>query len=493
MRLTLHAVAVALVAGMLAAGCQSKVTFPTQSMSEAAKAVGAAAAYDMNHDGRADYFLFADSAGRINRIGYSTDKQPRANEIVDLDSLPVRQCRHLVIILDGFGYDVIRKYYDEGHLRMFHMPSRVTAPYPGLTDLCLEDALGYIPCRGFEAMYYNWRDNEIEGGSLDYLMSKNEPYNSLLAYRADMIWDAIGYLYPWQVFGHEINAVKGKFDQTCCQEFMCYFVSSAGVSTRDGAQGQRMCLERVEQLVNQVLWETRGMVKFTMLADHGHSYTKAARIGLEPYLKQKGWNLVERLKNPRDVAYIRFGLETYASFAAEKPAELAQDLIAFEGVAIATYPDKDAAVVLGRNGQKAMIRKKNEKFSYEAVSGDPLKINAILAKLTADQEGYYEREALFQATHMHEYPDPMQRIWRAHFGMTQNAPNVIISLENRYYSGAQAFGNMVDIASTHGSLDYANSTTFIMSTAGPLPPAMPSSGIPQNMTNLIGGPWPMRK
>ena len=51
----------------------------------------------------------------------------------------------------------------------------------------------------------------------------------------------------------------------------------------------------------------------------------------------------------------------------------------------------------------------------------------------------------------------------------------------------------VDIASTHGSLNYRNSATFIMSTIAPLPKVMKSTDIPGEMKKLLGGPWPMGK
>ena len=73
---------------------------------------------------------------------------------------------------------------------------------PGSTAVeAIEDILGYIPCRGFEAKYYDRRKNKLLGGKWDYLTGKNQPYKNLLHYRANMLWDAIGYLKPQAVFG----------------------------------------------------------------------------------------------------------------------------------------------------------------------------------------------------------------------------------------------------------------------------------------------------
>ena len=72
-------------------------------------------------------------------------------------------------------------------------------------------------------------------------------------------------------------------------------------------------------------------------------------------------------------------------------------------------------------------------------------------------------------------------------------PDVIVSLADECISGAAAFGGSVKVASTHGSLNRANSTTFIMSSLGPLPPLMRSADIPAAMAKVLGRSWPMKK
>ncbi len=272
-----------------------------------------------------------------------------------------------------------------------------------------------------------------------------------------------------------------------------YFVSSAGVSTVEGAEGQRRCLAVAEQLINQLLWETHGLLSVTMFADHGHSYTPGTRIDLEGFLQKHSWRLTEKLQCPRDVAYIRFGLETYASFCTRQPKLLAEDLICAQGVDLASYAQGRCVIVLAKGGQQAAIRHGRNGFSYEPKRGDPLQLLPILAHLKPDKDGFYNGDELFHATLMHQYPDPLQRLWRAHFAIVQDPADVIVSLENKYYSGSRSFDNFVKVASTHGSLNRDNSTTFIMSTIGPLPEAMTSRDIPGNMQKLTSAKFPLGK
>lgn len=471
-------------------GCRKPaVTFPETTIARPDAASGA-----LDVEGVGEVVLYTNAAGRVDRIGRDIDGDGEVDEVVELDRRAAGPYRHLVLILDGVSYETIREYYEAGHFRVLHPPSRVVATYPTLTDLCMEDIFGYVPCDGFEAKYFSRRKNRLVGGSTAYLAGENEPYNRLLDYRANLIWDAIGYVKPWPVFEKEANDAKRGFDASGAQEYVAYFVSSAGVATRHGKEGQLRCLAFVERMVNQVVCESRGLTRVTLLADHGHTYTPAERIPLEQHLRERGWRLRNSLDDPEDVVYIRFGLETYASFAALRPAALAEDLVAAEGVELASYADGADVVVLAPGGQRAVIRHRDGRFAYEPASGDPLEIADALRTVQADADGYCDADALLAATADGRFPAPLQRLWRAHFDLVPNPPDVIVSLADEYYSGSRGFGKRVTIDSTHGGLNRANSVTFIMSSAGPLPPLLRSSDIPDAMRELLDVPrWPMQR
>ena len=409
-------------------GCAKPLHFPTDSMPAPARSAGASAAYDTDGDARADFFTFADPNGRINRIGYDSTANGACKQILDLDAIPPTHCRHLVIILDGFGYDVVKRYYDAGGLRMFHPPSRVVAPYPTLTDLCIEDILGYIPCRGFEAEYFDTRKNKLAGGAWDYVTGKNQPYNRLLAYRANLIWDAVSYVAPWEVFGKELNDIVRFFNRAEGRETLAYLVSSAGVSTKYGASGQQRALKQVERLILQVLWQTRGLTEVTLLADHGHSYVQSTRIPLEEHLRGRAWRLSESLRGDRDVVSTRFGLETYAGFSTRHPAELAADLAACTGVDLVSYADQDTVVVLSADGGQAIIHRHPGRCAYKTLRGDPLKLAAILSSLQADADGFYDDDRFSRPRR--RTPTPPR--WSGSGGRTSHRPRTSPTSSSRW-------------------------------------------------------------
>jgi len=472
-----------------AGGCLKPVYFPVEPARTIEQPVPTSV-YDPLGDGKLTYRTLRNDEGRVDRIAYGPTAEGTSPAVVNLDAIGFAQCRHVVLILDGVGYDLVKKYREEGHLRLFHPPSRVIAPYPTLTDLCFEDFFGYLPVRGFESRYYDHKAGRVMGGSGAYLRGDNTPYNRLLHYRANMIFDAIGYVLPWQVFGKEINDAKRLIDRRQTQEVRCYFVSSAGVGTKMGAKGHRRCLEKVDQLVQQLVWETRGLVKVTLLSDHGHSYTPAEPVGLAEHLEAKGWRLTDRLRGPRDVAYIRFGLETYAALSTHSPQPLAADAVECEGVDLASCAVKGGVLVRAPGGGRATVRHKAGRFGYAPQEGDPLKLKGILATLTADADGLYGADDLLAATATHEYPAPLQRLWRAHFALVESPADVIVSLKDAYFSGSGGFSRFAQVASTHGSLNYNNSAAFILSTAGRLPPVMRSRDIPRHMKALTGRDWP---
>ena len=468
--------------------------FPAEPV-EFAGAAPSDRAYDTDGDGTADFFLYANADGRYDRIGYDHTGDGAADEIIDLDALPAKQCRHVLIVVDGFAYDAVRRHFEDGGLRLFHRPSRAIAPYPVMTDMCMEDMLGYIPCPAFEAKYYDREAGRIVGGSMAYLQGRNEPYNELLDYRAGLLMVPFLYIYPQAVFGKELNDCKKAFDREGQRpEFLTYFSSTAGMSTALGEAGQHESLRGLERLMLQILAETRGLVKFTLASDHGHQYEPLTRIDFETVLEAKGWRRTDRLGRPRDFALIEFGLTTYASFSTNERVQLAGDLVSIYGVELASYAEGEAVVVLAPGGERAVIRQRDNRYAYEPTAGDPLGLGAILAKLTPDADSFYDADELLAATVEHDWPAPLQRLWRAHFALVEHVPDVIVSLRGDRCVGTKWYLSFVRGESTHGSLARLSSTAFVMSTAGPLPRFMRSSDVPRHMAELLDVPvWPLRK
>lgn len=468
----------------LVPGCGSGGNFPAKPLAVS----GERTDYDTDGDGLAEFFCLADKDGRIDRIAYDDNGDGKPDRLVHLDAIDPRLCRHLVIVLDGIPFEVVKEFYDSGHLRVFHPPAVLIPPYPVMTDLALEDAFGYMPCTGFEARYYDRRAGSLVGGTGDYLAGKNEPFVKIIDYRAPTLDDGLAYLRPKAYFAKELAAARRIWDKREKQEVIAYFVSTACLGSRLGKEGQLHALRAAERLTHELLYQSGGLVKFTLFADHGQTNVPCKPAKLEQYLQGKGYRLVNRLRRDEDVAMVKFGLVTAVAMNTRKPAKLAEDLLGCEAVALASYAQGDEVVVCGRDGKAAIRSTDGKMFEYKPIKGDPLKLAALAAgkvngrsllKLTADGK--------------HEYPDALYRLWRAHFALAENVPDVIVSLDDRFYNGSGFFAGMVSMVSTHGGLNWRNSATFIMSTAGKIDGPLRSEDIPGEMKRLFGREFPARR
>jgi len=478
----------------LVAGCGGPLRFPSAPLAEKETHLGLVQAYDTDGDKRADYFTTQGPDGRIDRIGYDTTGDGAADSFVRLDDIPFADCRHVVIVLDGFPYDLVKTFRDKGRLRLFYPPARVISTYPAMTDLALAEVFVSPKPLGFESLYYDHRANRLAGGNSDYLALKNEAWARVVDYRAATLLDPIAYIYPHYIFDRELEDFARLVARRDRRHVIGYFVSTAGLATRDGARGIEKALDAVDRLSHQLVAESRGLVKITVLADHGHTLARSERIDFRKFLRDKGWRITDRLTGPRDIAPVEYGLITYASFAAHDRPALAADLLEHDGVRLTVYQEGDALVVRTRDSE-ARIERRDDRYRYRASAGDPLELAPILERLKAegkvDADGFVADRDLFLATADHAYPDAADRLWRAFSAAAENVPDVIADLADGYYAGAAARAAWFDsAASTHGDLGRMSSTTFILSTVGPLAGPLRIRDIPPALERLTGEPWP---
>jgi len=497
MRSRLALVVAIATAMLMAAGCANPVRFPAAPLATETTEAGLVESYDTNGDGRPDYFTTEDATGRVVRIAYDTTGDGKPDEFVDLDAMPLSQCRHVIFVLDGIGYDTIEAFRREGRLRLFYPPNRIISTFPNMTDLALADVFRTVRPEAYEVVHYDRRKGRLVGGNADYLSLRNEAWARRMAYRTNALVDPLAYLCPDAIFHSELGHFLRVFDRRDRMELPSYIVSIAGMGTRQGAAGQRKVLELMDRLVHQLVWRTRGLVKVTMLSDHGHTLVRAERVDFRPLLAEKGWRTVKRLERPRDVVPIEYGFVTYATFATRDRAGLAADLAGHPAVDLVTY-DGGEAVVVEKPGAKATIEHRGRRYRYRATEGDPLELGPIVEQMKADgvldADLFADDAEWFKRTVLHRYPDPLQRLWRAFHGVVEQPPDVIASLKENFFAGAEWRIPWIPfVASTHGDLARASSTAFIMSTAGPIlepDAAARTTDDPAILERLRGRAWP---
>jgi hypothetical protein len=270
---------------------------------------------------------------------------------------------------------------------------------------------------------------------------------------------------------------------------MGYMVSTSNVGTRQGSAGFEKCLLAVEQLCEKIMYERKGRCRFTMMADHGHNLVKAQYFDVAEALKSQKFHVTKKLSKPGDVVVVEYGLVTNSAIYTNEPNEVAEVLVnQYDQVNQAIYPlmveGKRKIVVRSRNGL-AYVTHCGNGYQYEVQQGDPLKLLPIIDQLRqtgkVDANGVIDDRALFDATVDHEYPDPLARVWRAFNGIAHYPADLVVTVNDGWFSGSGGFARSINVESTHGSLNRMNTLTFVMSTTKPLPQAMRTVDVLKNL------------
>ncbi len=444
-------------------------------------------AFDLSHDRLTDFWQYQSADGRKRAIAYpAADRAP--GEPIDVDAIPAAECPHFIIVLDGVPFELVDQLYREGRFRFFYRPSRVICCFPSLTDLGLAELFHAGRCVANQALYYDRETHRLSDGNSVYLSGRNAPWVKQMAYRCSFWWDGLSYLNPRAVFDHEMIGIVDAFRKVESGEASTYSIGSAGLGIRWGRQGFLDFLRVVDRLCEQIICERKGRVKITLTADHGHGLVEAKPISFDKVLAAGGYRPTNSLKRPKDVVAIRYGHCTYAEFYTTEPAGVATCVLNHDGVELVCYPDNDGVVVRDRTGE-ARITQGPTGFVYQARRGDPLRLSPVLERLRTDGKvaasGEVDGEAMFAATVDHVFPDPLRRIWEAFHALVDNPPDLLASLRDDACFGSGFFYAMIGkVGSTHGSLNRRNSTTFVMTTLGELPPALRSRDVLPSVRRL---------
>jgi hypothetical protein len=460
---------------ILSMGCGFRTSFPTPLATRVEQGE-TVVAFDMNHDGRPDFWEYQPADGRIRALAYATPGTDEPGPRIELDDIPVNECPHLLIGLDGVPFEVVDDVWRQGHLRLFRPPTRVVCCFPSMTDLAYADLFHDGPCLGYQALYFDHQANRRSNGDAVYLKGGNSPWLADVDYRCSLWWDALVYLSPQAVFHHELAGMRRAFQTVADGEAWAYSVGTAALGTRGGRPAMERYLQEIDAFCQQIVYERKGRVRITLTADHGHDLVANRLVSFDGVLKAGGYHSARALHGPRDVVTVAYGLVTYADFATQDPAGVAQCLLQHEDVEFACYPAGNALVVRSRTGE-ARITKGSSGFVYEPTGEDPLRLAPIIEQLRragqVSPAGEIVGDALFQATLDHYYPDPLARLWAAFHELVDNPPDLIVNLRDGACHGAKFFYAMIGKpASTHGALNRRNSTTFVLTTLGALPPAL---------------------
>jgi hypothetical protein len=344
--------------------------------------------------------------------------------------------------------------------------------------------------KGYESLYFDRDERRLSGGVRKYIGRRTpdkvpSSYMDELDYQEPLHFEFLIYVATETVWRADLNRFRDKFRAAAPdRDFFAFLKATDGLLHKGGPARLNVALESLDKLLREVQVACGSETEIVLFSDHGMNLEENRRVHLQTHLRAQGYDVVGRMNRKRAgmnssrrrVVAPGFGLCGYAAiYCAEETDEheLAEALCDLEGVDFSVHRDEDSVVVCGPRG-RARIRRRERAggeiaYSYQRLSGDPLRLNAIGGSLESqgliDAEGFAPESVWLSRTAQHEYPDALANLHGSlHSERVRHPADVLVSLRDGYYYGASAFSHMIRLMATHGNAMLPSTTAFLMST-----------------------------
>lgn len=446
-----------IVVGLLA-GCQAplaQLTFPYRPLI----AGGAPQEFDVDRDGRNDFVVSFDDGGRVESLGYDDDENGSVDRIYRLSYYANERVPHVIVLLDSVPLHCVTERYAAGEFRWFDPPQKLIGPFASLTEVCYTELLHAPPMPGMIDQYYDRRRRAVHNGLWKRLTRGYAyPWERSLHYRATFNEEGLAYLNPRPWYAAELERARRALDESSDRTVVVYLTSASAMACKFGRDGIDEVLDGAAQLCLQLLYERRGALKISLMADHGHNLVASKNIDVARLLRGGGFRVTKRLDRADDVVLEVNGLVTYAAVRTTQPQRVADQLLTEAGVEHVMYMDGDRVIVRDHAGA-AEIASEAGKLRYRPITSNVFKYADV-------PDEFLTREQWFARTVDDEYPDAPTRVWEAFHEQVVDPPEVMFTTRDGYCAGLSQFERMITMRSTHGSLNRLNTATFLMTMTG---------------------------
>ena len=357
--------------------------------------------------------------------------------------------RLLILCLDGVPYSQMRNLWDQGHFREFFTPVELVSTFPSDSETALTALLHAPPAPGYENEYFDRTQGKVTGG-IRVTLQQSSPYLRKLDYDEPTIFKGIHFVVSRKTFRADLGRLRKWFLASRAPVYVAHISSTDALYHVLPSREVGVLLEELDSLLRDLYFEAAGKLRILMFSDHGNDLVPGQPAPLRESLEQAGFQVKERLDEPRAVAIPEFGLVSFAAVYADLAVvpEVAPVLAATEGVEAVVYRDGDAVRVQSRQGEATIqaaagANSDGDRFLYRVERGDPLRLLPLWNQLEEagklDSAGFAPEEELFSATLKGPYPDALFRLWYSMQdpprGPVKNRADLLVSLADGYYFG----------------------------------------------------------
>jgi hypothetical protein len=403
--------------------------------------------------------------------------------------------RHVIICVDGVGHSTISKMRAKGNFKNFHPPSHMISTFPSLTNAALSTILepaGANMSGGYEDTFFDTEANRMRGGILDRFRSGRfvrGTFRELFDYHPSALKSGLGYAAPpvstYVESLSDLIRLRQKARNSRGDVFFAYTGATDSLAHLGGETLLRSFLDELDNTIEDIIRDSKTPVAVTIFSDHGNHFRKYRRVALKDPLRRAGFNVGNRIKDDRSVVLPQFGLVGSAVlFTRENNEErLAAALATLEGIDFATYERNGIVHVVSRRGE-ATIEKRGDEYRYSVIKGDPLDLLSLTKDQQNGSDGFINDEDWFALTRAGARPDVVRRVFEGATQGVLNRANVIVNLEDGYYTGSSLLDVFTILQATHGNMGQEQSYGFVMSTTSELPPYIRA----EDLWKVLGSP-----
>jgi len=365
--------------------------------------------------------------------------------------------RRLLLCLDGVPHKLIEGERSRGLFDSFKSPARLLSPFPTMTNVALSAMLGATPPAGYESLYFDRKARELRGGISKYVGRRTpdkvpSSYMEELDYQEPLPFEFLIYVAPEKVWRADMQRFRERFRAAPQnRDYFAFLKATDGLLHAQGPKRLAVALESLDQILKEIRSYCGDETEIVMFSDHGMNLEENRRIPLASTLSRRGLKVV----------IPAFGLCSYAALYCDEDVipEVARASVEVNGVDFAVYKDASEVVIESSRGQARIeYEALTDSYRYVIATGDPLQLGSFPNTFATDA-------VWFERTAGHRYPNAVANVYKSLFTpRVKHTADVLISMNDGYYYGWNAFGRFVRLRATHGNALQSSSNAFLMST-----------------------------